>query len=674
MRSVTMKFATTLFCVAHKQHRQWAVVTAFTTTHCNGVANNNNNILSGRSRIFGGSKLWASSSSTTSTLEAAPVVVPVAAIPAATPVVVVTPLVVAPVKINLHTIKAEEFRTLLKSWGNYPEYRADQILHWVREKGVLSFDDMNNIPKKLRQLLKDHADIGGTLELEVELKSKDGTIKRAYRLWDGQLIESVLMPYEDGRNTACISSQAGCAMGCVFCATGQMGFARQLTPDEIFEQVARFASELKAEDKRLSNVVMMGMGEPLANYRNVMEAIGRMNHDLGIGARKITVSTVGIVPNIRKLMTSDLQVRLAVSLHCSTEEERSALLPANKRYGGLDTLMRTIQEYIDTTKRRVTFEWALIENQNDTPDVARQLGRLLQQYNIRRDMVHVNLIPLNPTGGYGGSPSGKSRVYDFVKVLDQEFGVVATPRMRRGIDIEAGCGQLKAAVQKKEIAEQEQNENLEPQNNDNNNNNIMDETSHKAELMTFMDPQQPAMVGVYEDDYDDDEQEYASSVTENSNNHDDFPMETIQTDSRIVEFTLDSQVVDLDDEDDENDFDDPEYITEFEMMEAERLLKLVTNSFLKPIVVSDESKYEPSSLDTATTATNNDVLKGPTTSITNEDSLREAKRRRKKLLKNLKAIEKLKEKVKQLSDQEAVKISKEQQWRDELESVEHNLQ
>lgn len=147
-----------------------------------------------------------------------------------------------------------------------------------------------------------------------------------------------------------------------FCATGQMGFARQLTPDEIFEQVARFSSELKAENKRLSNVVMMGMGEPLANYRNVIEAIKRMNTDLGIGARKITVSTVGIVPNIKKLIDEDIQVRLAVSLHSASEEERSALLPANKRYGGLATLMDTVREYIDKTNRRVTFEWALIEN------------------------------------------------------------------------------------------------------------------------------------------------------------------------------------------------------------------------------------------------------------------------------------------------------------------------
>jgi 23S rRNA (adenine2503-C2)-methyltransferase len=265
-----------------------------------------------------------------------------------------------PLKVNLLTIHEEELQTLLQSWKQ-PKYRAKQIIDWVKEKGVSDFDDMNNLPKTLRNLLKDNTTIG-TLKLDLEMVSKDGTRKRAYRLHDGQLIESVLMPYEDGRNTACISSQAGCAMACSFCATGQMGFARQLSPDEIYEQVARFSSELRAENKRLSNVVMMGMGEPLANYRNVIDAIKRMNTDLGIGARKITVSTVGIVPNIKKLIEEDIQVRLAVSLHCASEDERSALLPANKRYGGLDTLMETVKEYIDRTNRRVTFEWALIEN------------------------------------------------------------------------------------------------------------------------------------------------------------------------------------------------------------------------------------------------------------------------------------------------------------------------
>jgi 23S rRNA (adenine2503-C2)-methyltransferase len=242
---------------------------------------------------------------------------------------------------------------------------------------------------------------------------------------------------------------------------GQMGFQRQLTADEIVEQVTRFSTYLKSassdgtskpdgaqrsKQQRLSNVVFMGEGEPLANFRSVMEAVPRIQKLAGIGARKITISTVGIVPNIRKLMRSPIQVRLAVSLHSASDEERSALLPANRRYGGLHELMTTLNEYIETTGRRLTLEWALIEGKNDTPEVARQLGNLLLRYKLRRDMVHVNVIPLNPTGGYQGSASGKKRVNEFVRILVEDFGVACTPRVRRGIDIDAGCGQLKSKV------------------------------------------------------------------------------------------------------------------------------------------------------------------------------------------------------------------------------------
>mmetsp|Transcript_15823 Transcript_15823/g.35630 ORF Transcript_15823/g.35630 Transcript_15823/m.35630 type:complete len:448 (-) Transcript_15823:65-1408(-) len=359
---------------------------------------------------------------------------------------------VSSVKVNLQTIDKSELKTLLKSWGEKP-FRAEQIVNWIRENGATSFDQMTNLPKGLIQILKDNASIG-SLEIAEEQFSKDGTVKRLYRLWDGQLIESVLMPYADGRVTACISSQAGCAMGCVFCATGQMGFSRQLTQDEIFEQVARFATDVKSENSknRLSNVVMMGMGEPLANYRNVMGAIKRMNNELGIGARKITVSTVGVVPNIRKLIDEPIQVRLAVSLHCAEDEERSNLLPANKRYGGLSELMSAVHEYTEKTKRRMTFEWALIEGNNDTPGVARKLGNLILEHKIPNYLVHINVIPLNPTGGYSGSPSGKKRVSEFARILDTEFGISCTPRMRRGIDIDAGCGQLKSSVKSREDA------------------------------------------------------------------------------------------------------------------------------------------------------------------------------------------------------------------------------
>jgi len=493
---------------------------------------------------------------------------------------------------------------------------------------------MSELPKQLRAVLHERATIG-SLHLEIEQISQDGTKKRAYKLHDGQMIESVLMPYEDGRRTACISSQAGCAMGCVFCATGQMGFARQLTSEEIYEQVARFAAELKGEGERLSNIVMMGMGEPLANYRNVIAAIRRMNTELGIGARKITVSTVGIVPNIRKLMNEDLQVRLALSLHCATDEERTALLPANRRYGGLDELMSTIREYIRVKKSRVTFEWALIEGENDSKEVARTLGRLLQRHDIRPDMAHVNLIPLNPTGGFGGGPSGRANVHKFVEVLEKEFGVSATPRMRRGIDIDAGCGQLKASVKKKEDA--------------------------TKVILAQPDGNGLPMVGVYEDE----------EGGEDEMGGDDMEVQDLSHGS-VVDFAINDDFIDLDDDDIAEDFIDPTFDDEFEFEEAERLIALVKGSTLQqtsqspPRAAVSENETSPPKLPS----------KQKSTTITDDDALRKAKRRRKKLLKNLKAIQKLKDMEqagKVLNEEQMEKVGKEKEWTIELESVEHNL-
>jgi len=519
--------------------------------------------------------------------------------------------------INLHSIRKEELAEILESWG-YPKYRADQVWTWVRQ-GVTNVEEMTNIPKKLRSSLEEFSSMG-SLMLDTELISKDGTIKRAYRLHDDQLIESVLMPYEDGRYTACISSQAGCAMGCVFCATGQGGFARQLSPGEIFEQVSRFASELSREDARLSNIVFMGMGEPLANYRNVKEAVNRITQELGVGARKITVSTVGVVPNIRKLMTDpDMpQVRLAVSLHCASEEERTALIPANARYGGLSELMTTLKEYIDTTGRRITLEWALIEGQNDTPQTARRLGQLIRTYQLRRDMVHINVIPLNPTGGFQGSPSGRTRVNEFMEILEKEYGVSTTPRVRRGIDIDAGCGQLKTTIEKKNKAKQEA------------------ESVVVKDLQDFLDEAKPPMVGVYEDDEREEEENVEAENTSSS--------------KTIVEFAVDESAVDFE----SDDYDDPVFDDELEQKEAARLISLVQDSF-------------PSS----------PPITGKTTSIVNDDAVREGKRRRKKLLKNLKAIRKLREMQeggRELNEEQLAKVAQEDEWKAELESVPHNLQ
>ena len=587
-----------------------------------------------------------------------------------------------PPLLNLHTITLDELQELIVSWG-YPKFRAKQIYGWIRDKGVTNPNDMNNLPKALRETIvqftsrntsNDGATVdadagGGALSLAFEAISKDGTRKRAYELRDGQLIESVLMgPYEDGRYTACISSQAGCAMGCVFCATGQMGFARQLSSDEIFEQVSRFASELKRENdpsKRLSNIVFMGMGEPLANYRNVVDAVNRINSELGIGARKITVSTVGVVPSIKKLYSENSempQVRLAVSLHCADDDERTKLLPANARYGGLTELMTTLKDYIDTTGRRVTLEWALIAYQNDGLDTARQLGNLIRKHKLRRDMVHVNVIPLNPTEGFeGAKPSNVKRVNAFCDCLNNEFGITATPRVRRGIDIDAGCGQLKAKVQKKE--EQKKRKEMERQLLEEK--RIKDETPVLSDFTTEHTP--PPMIGVYDDEDESDEIKIIDSVKENP---------------EVVEFTLANNAVDFE----FDEFENPEYeIDSHDMAEALRLVSLVEKgAFASPLTETQQTKTksvresQQQTIRSEEDDENCKPIKGPTTSIIDEDAVRKAKKKRKKLLRNLKQIKKLKElhakgEIAAFNREQLDKIAKEERWRNEVEDLEHNL-
>lgn len=337
--------------------------------------------------------------------------------------------------MNLYALSEPELRDVLAGWGE-PGYRAGQIRRWLYERGVTGPDAMSDLPQGLRRRLAEEATVG-SLALVTEQASKDGTRKRLYRLGDGPLVETVLMPYADGRRTACISTQAGCAMGCVFCATGQMGFVRHLEAHEIFEQAARFAAELRATGDRLSNVVLMGMGEPFHNYDATLVAIRRLQGDLGLGARHVTVSTVGLVPQIRRFAEEGLQVRLAVSLHAATDEERGALLPVNRRWP-LAELMAACRDYAAATGRRVTFEWALIAGKNDDEATADRLGELL-----RGLPAHVNLIPLNPTRGYAGRPTAVPDAERFVAVLARH-GVPATVRVRRGIDIDAGCGQLRS--------------------------------------------------------------------------------------------------------------------------------------------------------------------------------------------------------------------------------------
>lgn len=274
---------------------------------------------------------------------------------------------------------------------------------------------------------------------EEEIHSSDGlTRKYLLRLVDGQVVETVLMGY-DGRFTACLSSQAGCAMGCVFCATGQMGFVRHLTVGEIVAQVRHVRRALASShpNRRLRNIVLMGMGEPLHNYDSVMKAMDIVSDVRGasIGPSRIAISTVGLVPNILRMAEEERPYRLAVSLHGSTEEERASLVPTSKKWN-LETLIAACRSYCERTGKRIFFEWTLIAGQNDSPDTARRLVDLLKGIDS-----HVNIIPLNPTNGYTGTASASGA--EFQRII-REAGIPCTFRQRRGIDVAAGCGMLKA--------------------------------------------------------------------------------------------------------------------------------------------------------------------------------------------------------------------------------------
>ena len=341
-----------------------------------------------------------------------------------------------PGEIFLLDLTYDQLKELLVSCGE-PAYRADQIWRWLYRSLASDFQEMTNLPKGLRERLAE-ATLLRTMKPLKERGSADGlTRKVLFALRDDQTIESVLMHYER-RHTTCISTQVGCALGCVFCATGQSGFVRNLTPGEIVEQVLYFAHLLKAEGERLTNVVLMGMGEPLANYEATWQAIETLTHDDGfnLGARRITISTVGLVPGIRRLAREGTQIGLAVSLHASTDELRDKLIPINRRYP-LAQLMAACRHYFERTGRRISFEYALINGINDSPEQARQLAHLLAGL-----FCHVNLIPLNPVPESPYQPSPRGRILAFQAELNR-LKVPNTLRVERGVDIRAGCGQLR---------------------------------------------------------------------------------------------------------------------------------------------------------------------------------------------------------------------------------------
>jgi 23S rRNA (adenine2503-C2)-methyltransferase len=349
--------------------------------------------------------------------------------------------------LDIKSLQLEELGEKLRELGE-PGYRSKQIADWLYKKRVESFEEMTDLPHELRERL---ANLFGFDRLEVVrvLGSRDTTRKFLFRLGDGNLIESVLIPaspalygQKSDRRTICISTQVGCAYGCKFCASGLEGFSRNLRANEIIDQM--IAVERESGDK-IDNIVFMGMGEPLANFDNVLRAIRIINAPwgLGIGARRITVSTSGLAPQIRKLGDEPLQIRLAVSLHGATDKVRDQIMPINRRYN-LDTLFSACDYYVAHRKQRLTFEYILIEGVNDSDE---QAVALVQH--ARRLTAKVNLIPYNTVEGLPWSRPLRNRQEMFLSILRAE-GIAATLRREKGHDIDAACGQLRLQTNREE--------------------------------------------------------------------------------------------------------------------------------------------------------------------------------------------------------------------------------
>ena len=320
-----------------------------------------------------------------------------------------------------------------------PAFRAKQVWQWLQEKGVMSFDLMTNLSKDLREKLKNEFDIYGC---EVEKKSVsqlDSTVKYLFRLIDGEFIESVLMKYKYGYSL-CVSTQVGCRMNCAFCATGVGGFVRNLTASEILSQIHAAQNDMNI---RVSHIVLMGMGEPMDNYDNVIRFLKLVNADngLNLGMRNISLSTCGIIPGIKKLQQEDLQLTLSVSLHAPNDEIRSRLMPVNKKYG-VDELLSACREYSNATSRRISYEYAMFGGVNDSDECARELANKL-----KGTLSHINLIPANDVTESGLKSSTPERIKRFTEILEKS-GRNVTVRRSLGGDIDASCGQLRSKHQK----------------------------------------------------------------------------------------------------------------------------------------------------------------------------------------------------------------------------------
>ena len=341
-------------------------------------------------------------------------------------------------KENIKNYSLEELKEKIENLGE-KKYRAEQIFNWIYKENVTSFDDMVNLPLTLREVLKEIFDLH-IFKIITKQESKDGTKKYLFDVLDGNAIESVLMEYKHGF-TICVSSQIGCKMGCKFCASTGIKFARSLEPGEIVEQLQAVERDTGV---KISNIVFMGIGEPLDNFENVLKAVELINHPKGlnIGARHISISTSGIVPKIYELADKNLQCTLSISLHSASNEKRSAMMPVNNAYN-IQELMKACRYYIEKTNRRISFEYALAKENNDNLEDAKDLVKLLKGM-----LCHVNLIPINKIEGGKFSKSSNENIMKFRDYLN-DHGIVATIRRELGSDIDAACGQLRKKEVKK---------------------------------------------------------------------------------------------------------------------------------------------------------------------------------------------------------------------------------
>ncbi len=338
--------------------------------------------------------------------------------------------------MNLKNFSYKELQDYLITLG-LPKYRGNQIFTWVYRRKACDWDEMTDLPKELRKVFQDRGVSLGCISLVSQIQADDGTAKYLFKLDDGETVESVYLPESD-RHTVCFSTQVGCGMGCLFCATGQRGIVRNLSAAEIVDQPLRIS---RITGSRISSLVAMGQGEPLINYDSLLKAIRIINdpQGMGIGARHITISTCGIIPGIQKLADEQLQVNLAISLHAADNQLRDSLMPINRKYP-LEKLIEACRLYLSHTNRRITFEYTLIDGVNDRPVDLHNLIRLLSGM-----LCHVNLIPFNPIPNSNYRRSKAERIREFAAGLKQAH-IETTIRKERGSEFAAACGQLQSRL------------------------------------------------------------------------------------------------------------------------------------------------------------------------------------------------------------------------------------